>query len=141
MAIALTQPTPGAGNPQIMLDEAQLQLEVKISAKLGITAEQAKRKLTRFFMDEVSLFISPQAPLLVLTDQEAIFWRFPIVFSMGKHGQLGQVGEIDVDARSGALLLDEAILEKIKTNARILARGATNYGMYELPGPIGPKSN
>ncbi len=125
MIIALTQPAQGSGNSFITLDEDRLQLEVKFSATLGITAEQAKRKLTRFLMDEVSLLISPEIPLLVVTGQEAIFWRFPIVFSMGSRGRLGQVGEIDVDARSGELLLNDDMIEDIKTHARILAQNTT----------------
>jgi len=114
-----------SSNFLIRLDKNKLQVDLNISVTLGITAEEAKRKLTRFFMDEVSLFISPESPLLVVADPETIFWRFPIVFSMGHYGKLGQVGQVDVDAQGGELLLNDRLLEEIKANARTLARGAT----------------
>ncbi len=123
MVIALIESSPGLDKALITLDENKLQLDVNISLTLDLTAAQARRKLTRFFMDEVSLFINPQDPLLVVVDQETILWRFSIIFSMGRRGKLGQLGEVDVDARSGELLLDDKLLEEIKTNARSLARG------------------
>jgi hypothetical protein len=106
------------------LNEGSLQLEVNLSVTIGITAEQAKRKLTRFLMDEISLFIGPQPPLLVVADKDAIFWRFPIVFSMGHRGKLGQVGEVDVDACNGELIINDDLVEEIKAHARILAQSA-----------------
>jgi hypothetical protein len=125
MVIALTQPSKKSNNSFVTLDEDNLQLDVNFSVTIGITAEQAKRKLTHFLMDEVSLLISPQAPLLVIADKNAIFWRFPIIFSMGHRGKLGQVGEIDVDACNGELLITHDLVEEIKTHAYILAKSTT----------------
>ena len=101
-------------------DEENLRLEVNISTTLGITAGQARRKLTRYLMDNLSLFITPASPLLVVMSPEKILWRFPIVLAMGHHGQLGQVGEVDVDAHSGEILLSDILLEEIRANARLL---------------------
>ncbi|MCI0393515.1 MAG: hypothetical protein L0322_01070 [Chloroflexi bacterium] len=117
MVVALTRSTQ---------DEEKLQLEINISTTLGITATQARRKLTRFLMDEVSLLITPQSPLLVVNDQNNIFWRFPLVLAMGHHGQPGQVGEVDVNAYSGDLLITDELLENIKANAQRLVRSTTH---------------
>jgi hypothetical protein len=122
MVIALTQPVQGSDQAFVSLDKDNLQLEVKLSVSLEITAEQAKRKVTRFLIDEVSLLIHPQPPLLVVSDQNTIFWRFPLVFSMGHRGKLGQVGEVDVNARTGQLLLNDDLISEIKAHARILAQ-------------------
>lgn len=116
MVIALTQPQ----------ETENLQLEVNISTTLGITAEQARRKVTRFLMDNVSMFLSPSSPLLVVKTQEQIWWRFPIGLNLGQHGYLGQVGEINVDAYTGELLLDDDSLERIEVNAQRLAQGAAH---------------
>jgi hypothetical protein len=116
MVIALTQPQ----------ETEDLQLEVNISTTLGITAEQARRKVTRFLMDNVSMFLSPQEPMLVVTALEQIHWRFPISLSMGRQGNLGQVGEINVDAHTGELLLDEVILTEITDNAQRLAQSTAH---------------
>ena len=122
MVIALTPPNQESSSAFVSLDQEKLQLEIKLSVTLGVTAEQAKRKLTRFLIDEVNLFIHPEAPLLVVTDQNTIFWRFPLIFSMGHRGKLGQVGEVDVDAQTGELLLNDTLLEEIKAHARFLAQ-------------------
>jgi hypothetical protein len=106
------------------LSEDDLHVDLHVSLKLGITAKQAKRKLSRFLLDEVSLFIGPEEPILVVADGPAVFWRFPLQFAMAKCGRLGQVGSIDVDAQSGELLLTDEQLMEIKLNARLLARSA-----------------
>lgn len=105
-------------------DEENLQFEVNISTTLGITAGRARRKLTRYLMDNLSLFITPTSPLLVVVSPEKILWRFPVVLAMGHHGQIGQVGEVDVDAHSGQILLSDTLLEEINANAHRLAKSA-----------------
>ncbi len=116
MVIALTQPQ----------ETENLQLEVNISTTLGITAEQARRKVARHLMDHVSMFLSPASPLLVVESQTQIYWRFPIGRSLGQQGYLGQVGEIDVDAYTGELLLNNTSLAKIEANAQRLAQSTTH---------------
>jgi len=106
-------------------EKENLHLELTISTTLGISASQAKRKVARFFMDEVSMFMGPDPPFLIVAEDEQIFWRFPIVFSMGFPGQPRQVGQVDVDAFTGRLLIDHEIIESIKTNAKQVATSTT----------------
>jgi len=101
-----------------------LHLELSISTTLGISASQAKRKLTGLLIDEVSLFVTPYAPLLIVTGEGKIFWRFPVYLVLGRRGELGQVGEVDVDAHSGDILITNEILEEFKANAERLAKRA-----------------
>jgi hypothetical protein len=98
---------------------------LNISTTLGISASQAKRKVTRFFIDEVSLFVGTKSPLLIVTKGDKIIWRFYIHLFLGRYGDLGQVGEIDVDAHSGKLLINDDATEEIKANAERLAKRAT----------------
>lgn len=114
-----------AFTPSTQISE-NLHLEINISTTLGITAEDARRKVTRFLMDQVSFLISPQVPLLIIAGKEAIFWRFPLVLSMAHRGKLGQVGEVDVDALSGKLLINDELIEEIKRNAHRLTASATH---------------
>lgn len=113
MTIALTEP---------IQDDDTLQLDIHISTTLGISASEAKRKLARYLMDNVSMFLTPQRPLLIVTNANVITWRFAILFAMGPQGILGQVGEIDVDAHSGEILLTSASQKEIETNAKRLAK-------------------
>lgn len=114
MTIALTEP----------VQDNTLQLDIHISTTLGISASEAKRKLTRYLMDNVSMFLTPQRPLLIVTDANVITWRFAILFAMGPQGILGQVGEIDVDAHNGEILLNSALQKEIEANAKRLAGSA-----------------
>lgn len=124
MVVAITPSVQRAKQPDFKLSEDELQVDLHLSLTLGITAKQAKRKLSRFLMDEVSLFIGPEEPMLVVAGSSTAFWRFPLQLSMAKCGRLGQVGSIDVDAQSGELLLTNEQLMEIKLNARLLARSA-----------------
>jgi hypothetical protein len=122
MVIVLAETIQKSPHPNIYFDETQLRLDINLSVRLGITAKQAKRKLTRFFMDEVSLLIGPEAPSLVFTNENDICWRFPVTLSMGQQGVVGQVGQVDVNAKTGELLLNDTLIEEIKINAKQLAQ-------------------
>ncbi|MEZ4862596.1 MAG: hypothetical protein R3C14_14880 [Caldilineaceae bacterium] len=125
MVVAIVPSLQQSKQQPIGLSENGLQLDLHVSLNLGITAKQAKRKLSRFLLDEVSLFIGPEEPLLVFIEPTKIVWRFPLQFALAKQGRLGQVGTVDVDAQSGELLLIDEHLMEIKRNARLLARSAT----------------
>jgi hypothetical protein len=125
MVVAVAPLRQQAKQPEISLSDDGLQLDLHLSLRLGISAKQAKRKLSRFLLDEVSLFIGPEDPLLVLTAGSSAVWRFPVEFSMAKQGRVGQVGTIDIDTQTGDLLVTEEQLLEIKSNARLLAGSTT----------------
>jgi len=125
MVVAIAPPFQQTRQYEINVSEDGLQLSLRLSLQLGITAKQAKRQLSRFLLDEVSLFIGPEEPLLVLVEPSKIIWRFPLQFSMAKCGCLGQVGMVDIDAQNGELLVTDDQLLEIKSNARLLARSAS----------------
>jgi len=108
--------------PEPVLEHNPLHLELTISTTLGISAQEAQRKVRRYFGDHVNMFITPRPPLLVMLDDHTSHWRFPLVFSLGRQGRLGQVGEVDVDAHSGELLVSETLVQEINTNAHRLAQ-------------------
>lgn len=110
---------------QDQLEAENLRLEINISTTLSLSSQQAKRRLARFLMDTISLFTHPGEPLLVIANNQQVFWRFPVLLSMGRHGRLGQVGELDVDAHTGQIVISETITEEIKANAERLARSAS----------------
>jgi hypothetical protein len=110
-------------------EKENLHLELNISTTLNVSAPEAKRKVIRFFIDEVSLFVGPKSPFLVVTKEDQIFWRFPIHLFLGRYGDLGQVGEVDVDAYSGKLLITDETIGEIKANAERLAKRATSHAV------------
>ncbi len=102
------------------LDET-LRVDINISTTLGISAIQSKRKLERYFMDNVSMFIGPEETILLFADKNQIYWRFPVSIRIGRLGKLGQLGTVNVDARNGEILLTESYLAEIKSNPGPLA--------------------
>ncbi len=121
MMIALPQLNQ---QPLIQLNEQTMRLEVQISMQLGIDAQAAKRKVTRFLLDEISLFVTPEHPLLVINNSQLV-WRFPLSLVMGQQGWLGHLGQLDVDAVTGNLLVDEIMTMEIKNHALTLAQNTS----------------
>ena len=124
MVITLT-PTTVAQNLVANEQNGVVNLQLNISTKLRISAQKAKQKVTRFLLDEVNMFVHPDSPMLAIGEGNTFQWRFPLSYTLGKHGRLGQVGVIDVDAQSGRLLLDEQLLDEINLNVKRLAHSAT----------------
>lgn len=89
-----------------------------VPLQVCVTGETARRKVTRFLLDEVSYLMGGKQPALVQTERLA--WRVPIVLTYPDHGVVGPAGFIDVDAESGELVLTSETAEEIKRNARAL---------------------
>lgn len=62
MVVAMAPSWRQTNQQQIKLNVDDLQL----SLTLGVTAKQAKHRLSRFLLDEVSLFSGPEEPILVV---------------------------------------------------------------------------
>jgi hypothetical protein len=106
------------------LAAAQVNISVNVSATLNITAFTAKRKVNVLVLNRVGTGLSGDEPSLIVTDK-VICWRVPIFVSTASRGRLGQVGQIDVDAQTGAILADDDLLEAIGDNAERLVAGTT----------------
>ena len=85
-----------------------------------ISALAAKRKVSRFVLDEISYLMGAEPPSLQ-TDHLRYVWRVPVVLTYPTHGTIGAAGHIDVDAETGEITLPEGHIEEIKRNAQALA--------------------
>ncbi len=97
-------------------EEVRLQI---LPPSVQVTAGEARRKVVRFLLDEVSYLLRPEQPALVKTDR--LIWRVPIALTYPSRGIVGQVGHIDVDAETGRLLVTSEAIVEIKRNAHSLA--------------------
>lgn len=113
-------------NVNTQLNADTLQLDIQISCHLVLSADEARQKLSRYLIDQVSLFFTPQNPLLLIQDNEHILWQFPIVLTWGTQGQLGLIGNIAVNAQTGDILLTQESQKRLEANACLLIRGATS---------------
>lgn len=101
-----------------------INLSFHVVATLNLTAADARRQVNRQIVTELGTGLIARDPELVIAD-EKIIWRVPIVLSLPELGDLGQVGTVDIDARSGEILSDVAAQERIIQHARRLYSGAT----------------
>ena len=105
-------------------ETAPIHLSFHVIATLNVTAEEARRRVNRQVVTELGTGLIARDPELAF-EGEQIVWRVPIVLSLPGLGDLGQVGTVDIDARSGDLLLSPDVQERIIQHARRLYTGAT----------------
>jgi hypothetical protein len=106
------------------LPSSQVNISVNITATLNITAYTARRKVNALVLKRVGTGLFSDEPTLVVTDK-AVVWRAPIFVSTASRGRLGQVGQIDVDAQTGAILADDTVLKAIGDHAERLVTDTT----------------
>ncbi len=103
---------------------APVHLSFHLIATLSITSEEARQRVNRQVVTELGTGLVARDPELAVSGEQ-IIWRVPIVLSLPDLGDLGQVGAVDIDARTGDLLLDLDTRERIIQHARWLYTGAT----------------
>jgi hypothetical protein len=103
---------------------APIHLSFHIVATLNVIAEEARRQVNSQVVTELGTGLIARDPELVIADDQ-ILWRVPVVLSLPTLGDLGQVGTVDVNARTGDLLLSPDAREGIIQHARRLYAGAT----------------
>ncbi len=62
-------------------------------------------------------------PSLILS-QKRLVWRVPILLTTPKRSLLGVVGHLDVDARTGQLLIPSGFTEQIQRRAQTVISGS-----------------
>lgn len=105
-------------------ETAPVHFSLHLVTTLNIAAADARRRVNREVVTELGTGLIGRDPDLVI-EGERFFWRVPIVLSLPGLGDLGQVGHADVDARTGEVLADEAMRDRIIQHARRLYHGAT----------------
>ncbi len=108
--------------PQIKA--AQVDVTVRVSAKLNVTQVAARRKINVFVLDEIGTGLGGDTPTLVVQN-DRLCWRVPIMLALVPHGHVGQVGQIDVDAQTGEILADDELVQAIADHAERLVAGSS----------------
>jgi hypothetical protein len=103
-------------------EAAPIHVNIHIVTTLSISAADARRKVNRQVVPEPGIGLIGRDPDLVI-EGERILWRVPIELSLPGVGDLGQVGHADVNARTGEVRADDAMLDKVIQHARRLAHG------------------
>jgi hypothetical protein len=86
---------------------------------VNVTAVIARRKASGYVGGEISHLMIGDEPSLVLTSGRVV-WRVPILLTSPRKGNIGVVGHLDIDARSGQLLISQQFKEEIESRATAL---------------------
>ncbi len=88
-------------DPYIVPEKGKVELNVKRSFEIKVTAEEARRQVDRWLLNEVSYMLGAKDPTLVIGEQ--IVWRVSAWLSSPGVGQVGVVGTVEVDVNTGAM--------------------------------------
>lgn len=100
-------------------ESSGLEINIRLSARVNVTAFSARQRVTGFVADEISTNLHGGEPQLIVGEHTS--WRVPVILSMPPTGDRGEVGAIDVDIETGQLMLTRALIEEIKRRAEYLA--------------------
>jgi hypothetical protein len=107
--------------------ESTLEITIKVTQPLNVTAFSARQQVTQYVMRELSTQLGGDTP--ELTVGERVYWSVPVVFTLPGKGVLGRVGTLRIDAGTGELLTDPQTLGEIRHHAEQLAdRAALSAG-------------
>lgn len=101
-------------------DTEALDIQVSIAATVNIGAKAARGQVTAWLVSEVGNMLVGGEPQLIIGNRS--IWRVPATLTSSEMGTVGQVGAVDVDAKSGELLISNDLREQILDNVKHLTR-------------------
>ncbi|CAG0931792.1 hypothetical protein TFLX_02280 [Thermoflexales bacterium] len=104
--------------------QTEVKVELSLTSQVNVTDYTAQRKVTKLLLDEVGNQLYGEQPSLVVGRR--LLWRVPIWLALPTTGPLGQVGTLDVDAKTGEVLSSQQILDEITERGNVLAQRATS---------------
>jgi hypothetical protein len=91
-----------------------VELKVERAFDIKITAEEARRQVNRWLLNEVSYLISADPPTLVVGGR--VVWRVPAWIGFPHTGRLGVVGAVEVEVETGEMVGLAARQHEIEQN-------------------------
>ena len=80
---------------------SRVAVRIEISSDFNVTAVAARQKANRYLLMTLGDQLHAGEPELMIG--ERLWWRVPVLLSLSQGGYLGKVGELQVDAQSGAV--------------------------------------
>ena len=102
--------------------ESTLDISIRVTQPLNITAFSARQRVTQYVMDQLSTQLGGDSP--ELTVGERVYWSVPVLFTLPGKGVLGRVGSLRIDAGTGELLTDPQTEQEMMHHAEQLAQRA-----------------
>lgn len=99
--------------------DSRVDVNIHVTASLTVSAQEARRRVSRLVISEVGNLLYAGEPSLSIG--ERIHWRVPVVLAYPDLGEVGEVGALDVDVETGAILATADQLTAIFDYALYLA--------------------
>lgn len=103
-----------------------LELDLKQSIEIKVTAEEARRKVNRWLMEYVSYMMHADPPTLVVDGRQAV-WRVPAILTNSRVGDVGVADTVDVDVHTGKMDDSEERIKQITCCALELVKDLPPY--------------
>jgi len=113
-------------------EKGPVEIKVNVSFEIKVTAEEARRKVNRWLIDQVSLQMGGLKPALVLLGERAV-WRVPVEFTAPSVGRAGMVGEVEVEVDTGEVRATPEIKQGIEQRATEIASSLPPFKPKKLP--------
>lgn len=104
-------------------EKGQMDIELKLSANIQVSADAARRIVSRYVTHHIGDLLHGDMPNLVWRTQ-GVFWCVPVLLSAPSKGRIGIAGLLDVDVQTGELIITDDLVSTIETEANRLAVNA-----------------
>lgn len=94
--------------------------------------EVARRKANVWLLLYAGHLLRADHPELILED-DVLFWRYQIVLTSPKGGDVGAIGQIRLQATTGEVIAPEGLPDELLTNARMLLGYKENQQAHAQP--------
>ena len=84
---------------------------------VNITSFTARQKASGYISSHISHLMGSQEPSLILSNKRLV-WRVPIILTSPNESTLGIVGTLDVDTRTGQLIIPDNFSNQLEANAQ-----------------------
>ena len=85
-----------------------------LNVSVTVTAAAARRKVNAYLASNLGNLLLSGEPALTITDR--IVWRVPVDVTDPIDGRIGHIGNVDVDAENGELLITADQLDQLAQN-------------------------
>jgi hypothetical protein len=116
-----------------------LEIDLKQSVEIRVTAAEARRKVSGWLTDEVTYMMQAEMPTLVIGAQ--VVWRVPAVFTSPQVGRVDIVGYVEVDVYTGQMNSSSELASQFMMCAQQVVAKLPPYqpGIKKAPDKFIPK--
>jgi hypothetical protein len=112
-------------DPCAIPEKGPVELKIDRPFDIKVTAEEARRQVNRWLLTEVSYLMRALPPILIVGEQ--VVWQVPASFGLPQLGQIGTIGTIEVDIKSGKMETTRQAKADLERKAEELAARMLPY--------------